>query len=134
MGAIIRDRSGRMLLIRRGQPPGEGMWSIPGGRVEPGESDADAVAREVLEETGLTIVPGLLAGAVERPGPGGVVYAIRDYLAVVSGGTLCAGDDAADARWFAADEVVRLPLSPGLLDALVAWAVIEPRSGSNATA
>lgn len=124
MGAIIRDGSGRLLLIRRGQPPGEGLWSLPGGRIGPGESDSDAVVREVAEETGLTVTPGRLAGAVERPGPGGAVYVIRDYLAEVSGGTLSAGDDAADARWFTEEELVRLPLSPGLLDALTEWAVI----------
>lgn len=126
MGAIIRDGSGRLLLIRRGHPPGEGLWSLPGGRIGPGESDSDAVVREVAEETGLTVTPGRLAGAVERPGPGGAVYVIRDYLAEVSGGTLSAGDDAADARWFTEEELAWLPLSPGLLDALTEWAVIAP--------
>ncbi|MFJ2028952.1 NUDIX hydrolase [Streptosporangium sp. NPDC087985] len=134
MGAIVRDGSGRLLLVRRGHPPGEGLWSLPGGRVEPGEPDAGAVAREVLEETGLTVTADRLAGTVERPGPGGVVYEIRDYLAEVSGGTLSAGDDAADARWFTGDEIARLPLTAGLLDALVEWAVIEPWSESSATA
>jgi 8-oxo-dGTP diphosphatase len=129
VGAIVVD-SGRILLIRRGHPPGEGLWSVPGGRVEPGESDVEAVAREVLEETGLSVVPGRLAGTVDRPGPGGVVYEIRDYLAALpdgSGGTLRAGSDAADARWFTPDELVRLPLTTGLLDALVEWAVIGRR-------
>ncbi|WP_371783092.1 NUDIX hydrolase [Streptosporangium subroseum] len=129
VGAIIVD-SGRILLVRRGHPPGEGLWSVPGGRVEPGESDVEAVAREVLEETGLNIVPGRLAGTVDRPGPGGVVYEIRDYLAALpdgSDGTLRAGSDAADARWFTPDELVRLPLTTGLLDALVEWAVIGRR-------
>ncbi|MBB2913525.1 ADP-ribose pyrophosphatase YjhB (NUDIX family) [Streptosporangium becharense] len=127
VGAVILDGSGRILLIRRGRPPGEGLWSVPGGRVEPGESDAEAVVREVLEETGLTVVPGRLAGTVDRPGPGGVVYEIRDYLAEVSGGALRAGDDAADARWFAPAELTRLPLTAGLLDALTGWAVIATR-------
>ncbi len=122
-----------MLLVRRGRPPGRGLWSLPGGRVEPGESDPEALAREVLEETGLTVVSRRLAGTVDRPGPGGVVYEIRDYLAEVSGGTLAAGDDAADAGWFTDDELVRLPLSPGLLDALAAWKIIERPSGSSAT-
>ncbi|MDP9849095.1 NUDIX hydrolase [Streptosporangium lutulentum] len=130
VGAVVVDDSGRILLVRRGRPPGEGLWSVPGGRVEPGESDVEAVTREVLEETGLTVVPGRLAGTVDRPGPGGVVYEIRDYLAALpagpdgSGGTLSAGDDAADARWFTYDELVRLPLTAGLLDALLEWAVI----------
>ncbi len=124
MGAIIHDGSGRMLLVRRGRPPGMGLWSVPGGRVEPGESDPEAVIREVLEETGLTVVPGRLAGTVDRPGPGGAVYEIRDYLAEVSGGTLSAGDDAADVRWVTHAELQRLPLTPGLLDALAEWSVI----------
>lgn len=122
-----------MLLIRRGRPPGQGLWSIPGGRVEPGESDAEALVREVLEETGLTVTPRGLAGVVDRPGPGGVVYEIRDYLAEVSGGTLAAGDDAADAGWFSEEDLGRLPLSPGLLDALATWEVIGRPSGSSAT-
>ncbi|WP_189249782.1 NUDIX hydrolase [Streptosporangium pseudovulgare] len=127
VGAIILDGSGRLLLVRRGRPPGEGLWSVPGGRVEPGESDAEAVAREVLEETGLTVAVGRLAGSVDRPGPGGAVYEIRDYLAEVRGGTLAAGDDAADAGWFSPGELARLPLTTGLLAALTEWSVIAPR-------
>ncbi|MEU6742329.1 NUDIX hydrolase [Streptosporangium sandarakinum] len=127
VGAIILDGSGRLLLVRRGRPPGEGLWSVPGGRVEPGESDAEAVAREVLEETGLTVAVGRLAGSVDRPGPGGIVYEIRDYLAEVRGGALAAGDDAADAGWFSPGELARLPLSTGLLAALAEWSVIAPR-------
>ncbi|MFC4058280.1 NUDIX domain-containing protein [Planomonospora corallina] len=133
MGAIIFDRSRRLLLVRRGRPPGEGLWSLPGGRVEPGESDAEAVVREVAEETGLTVSAGPLAGTVDRPAPGGAVYEIRDYLAEVTGGELAAGDDAADARWFALGELPRLPLTPGLLEALTGWGVIGPPSGSSAT-
>lgn len=121
MGAIIFDPARRLLVIRRGRPPGEGLWSLPGGRVEPGESDAAAVRREVLEETGLLVRVGALAGAVDRPGPGGDTYVIRDYLATVTGGSLAAGDDAADARWCTHEELVRLPLTAGLLDALTLW-------------
>ncbi|GIH98905.1 NUDIX hydrolase [Planobispora takensis] len=133
MGAIVFDASGRILLIRRGRPPAQGMWSVPGGRIEPGESDAEAVVREMLEETGLRVAVGPLAGAVDRPGPGGVVYEIRDYLAEVTGGTLVAGDDAAEAHWFPVGELPRLPLAPGLLEALTEWGVIGRRPGSNAT-
>ncbi|MBG0825607.1 NUDIX domain-containing protein [Planomonospora sp. ID91781] len=133
VGAIISDDSRRLLLVRRGRPPGEGLWSVPGGRVEPGESDAEAVVREVAEETGLTVSVGPLAGTVDRPGPGGVVYEIRDYLAEVVGGVLVPGDDAADARWFDLGELPRLPLVSGLLDALTGWGVIGPPPGSTAT-
>ncbi|MFF4992165.1 NUDIX hydrolase [Streptosporangium saharense] len=133
VGAIVRDEQGRLLLVRRGRPPGKGLWSVPGGRVEPGESDAEALAREMREETGLTVRVVGLAGTVDRPGPGGVVYEIRDYLAEACGGTLRAGDDAEDARWFTEDDLARLPLSPGLLDALTGWGVIGRPSGSSAT-
>ena len=80
------------------------------------------------EETGLIVQPGPLVGAVERPGPGGSVLDIRDYAATVTGGTLAAGDDAADARWVAAADVARLALTTGLADALTAWGVLAERS------
>ena len=124
VGAIIQDAAGRLLLIRRGHDPEAGSWSLPGGRVEPGESDAQALVREIGEETGLIVWPGPLVGAVDRPGPGGSVLEIRDYAATVTGGTLAAGDDAADARWVAAADVARLVLTTGLAEALTAWGVL----------
>ncbi|HEX4815346.1 MAG TPA: NUDIX hydrolase [Nonomuraea sp.] len=128
VGAIILDGSGRILLVKRGHPPGEGLWSIPGGRLESGESDAAGVRREVMEETGLRVEVGRLAGTVDRPGPGGVTYVIRDYLATVTGGVPAAGDDAAEVRWYAPAELARLPLSEGLLETLTGWGVFtDPR-------
>ncbi|GGL08619.1 NUDIX hydrolase [Sphaerisporangium melleum] len=124
VGAIVIDGAGRLLLVRRGRPPGEGLWSLPGGRVEPGEPDTVALRRELLEETGLVITAGPLAGTVERPGPGGVVYEIHDYFATAAGGTPVAGDDAADVGWFALDELAGLPLTSGLADALTTWRVL----------
>ncbi|WP_246267411.1 NUDIX hydrolase [Nonomuraea typhae] len=121
MGAIIFDDVGRLLLIQRGHPPGEGLWSLPGGRINPDESDHDALKREISEETGLLITPGPLAGIVERPAPGGAVFEIRDYLATVAGGGLTPGDDAKDARWCTAADLTRLPLTDGLLAALRSW-------------
>ena len=114
VGAIVRDGQGRLLLIQRGHDPEAGRWSLPGGRVEPGESDAQALAREMLEETGLIVTPGPLVGAVERPGTGDTVLDIRDYAATVTGGTLAAGDDAADARWVAPGDLTSFPLTTGL--------------------
>jgi 8-oxo-dGTP diphosphatase len=124
VGAIVRDSAGRLLLIKRGHDPEAGRWSLPGGRVEPGESDAQALVREIGEETGLIVRPGRLVGAVDRPGPGGSVLEIRDYAATVTGGTLAAGDDATDARWVAAADVARLVLTTGLAEALTAWGVL----------
>ena len=122
VGAILTDGE-RILLIRRGHEPEAGRWSLPGGRIEPGETDQQALVREVREETGLEVVPGPLVGAVDRPGPGGRVLVIRDYAATVTGGTLAAGDDADDARWFSMRELHSLPLSTGLLEALNDWGV-----------
>ena len=124
IGAVVRDGAGRLLLIKRGHDPEAGKWSLPGGRIEPGETDAQALVREMREETGLTVLPGPLLGAVERPGPGGSIIDIRDYAATVTGGTLAAGDDAADARWVVAADVPRLPLTSGLADALASWGVL----------
>ena len=67
VGAVIKDGQGRLLLIKRGHEPGAGLWSIPGGRIEPGETDAQALVREMREETGLVIEAGQLIGTVRRP-------------------------------------------------------------------
>ncbi|MFA1544932.1 NUDIX hydrolase [Actinomadura chokoriensis] len=124
VGGIVRDGAGRLLLVRRGRPPGEGLWSIPGGRVESGEDDPAAVARELKEETGLDVRVGGHVGTVDRPGPDGVVYEIHDYTATVTGGTLRAGDDASDVRWVRPDDLGGLPVTPGLIDALAQWRVL----------
>ena len=120
-GAIVRDGDGRLLLIRRGQEPGRGLWSLPGGRCEPGEDAATAAVRETFEETGLVVSAGPLVGRVERPGPGGVTYVIDDLACAVTGGTLRAGDDADEARWVDAGELATLPVTDGLLAALTRW-------------
>ncbi len=121
VGAVIKDAGGRLLLIRRGHEPGAGLWSLPGGRVEPGETDQQAVTREVREETNLTVECRGLLGRAELPGAGGTVIDVSDYLAVVTGGELAAGDDATDARWVAAADLERLPLTSGLAGYLAAW-------------
>jgi 8-oxo-dGTP diphosphatase len=121
VGAVIKDQDGRLLLIKRGHEPGAGLWSLPGGRIEAGETHHQAVAREVLEETGLRVECRRLLGTAELPGPDGAVIHVSDYLAEVTGGELAAGDDAADARWAGAADLDRLPLTKGLTGYLAAW-------------
>src|ERR671916_412733 len=96
--------------------PVRGLWSLPGGRVEPGENDAAALVREMAEETGLVVQPGDLVGRVRRG-----LYEIADYRCRVVGGSLRAGDDALDARWCDAAALVELPLVPLLLETLRGW-------------
>ena len=126
VGAVVTDGQGRLLVIQRGHDPGAGLWSIPGGRIEPGETDAQALVRELLEETNMQVKVGELIGHVQRPGLGGAVIDIRDYAATVTGGTLRAGDDAADARWVTAAELGRLEVTEGLIEALTDWGVLGP--------
>jgi len=110
----VRDEAGRLLLVRRGHEPGLGTWSLPGGRIEPGESAAEAAVREVREETGLDVRVGDLLLTVDLPGG----YRVHDFAATVTGGELGAGDDADDVRWCTPDDVSLLELSAGLLDEL----------------
>jgi len=124
VGAVVIDGQGRLLMIKRGRDPGAGLWSIPGGRIEPGETDAEALVREMLEETSLTVQVGRLLGRVRRPGLDGAVIDIRDYAATVIGGTLRAGDDAADARWIAPGDLGSLDITEGLIEALTSWGIL----------
>jgi ADP-ribose pyrophosphatase YjhB (NUDIX family) len=94
----------RVLLVRRANPPSQGLWSLPGGAVELGEGLAAALVREVREETGLTVRVGPLVEVVERvqaDGEGAVEYhyVLLDYLCAAEPAQPRAGDDAAEARW-----------------------------------
>lgn len=112
--AVICDPDGRVLLIKRGQDPGKGLWSVPGGSVDPGETLAEAAAREALEETGLEVSIGRELWNLRIPTGDGRIYEIHDFEAAVLGGTLTAGDDAEEARWVTPDELDQLPLTDNL--------------------
>jgi 8-oxo-dGTP diphosphatase len=114
-GAVVRDAAGRLLLVQRGKDPEAGRWTLPGGRVEPGESPAEAAAREVTEETGLVVAVGREWLVIERPAGPDAVFEIHDFVAEPLGGTLRAGDDAVDVGWFTPAELARLPLTTDLL-------------------
>ena len=129
VGAIaVHD--GRLLLVRRGHPPGEGLWSVPGGRVEVGESVVEAVLRELEEETGLTVSCGELVGWVERVGPEHH-FVILDFLVAVDDPDVAsAGDDASDVAWVALGDLgLHSELVPGLLEFLRGHGVVNPPPG-----
>jgi 8-oxo-dGTP diphosphatase len=113
VGIIAVDRH-RLLVVRRGRPPGQGRWSIPGGHVEPGETMAEAVRRELREETGLDGTCGRLVGWAEHPGRARHLVIFDFEVTVAAAGPLVAGDDAEDARWVPLGEVTALDLVAGL--------------------
>jgi ADP-ribose pyrophosphatase YjhB (NUDIX family) len=121
VGALVYDEQHRLLVVQRANEPGRGLWSIPGGRVEPGEDDSAALTREVAEETGLAVEVGPLVGEVERDAPGGRIYVIRDYQASAVGGVLTAGDDATAAKFVNREEFENLPTATLLASTLAQW-------------
>jgi len=114
VGAVVWRGPHRLLLVRRRKPPRLGEWSIPGGRAEPGETLAEALVREMEEETGLTVeVAGLIdvVDLIERDVEGALTahYVLIDFSARWLRGEACAGSDAADCAWFApADALARV--------------------------
>ena len=127
VGAVIvqnhRDEN-RVLLIRRGQPPLLGEWSLPGGVLECGETLRDAVVREAREETGLVVETGEMLGVYERLIRGDEErvryhYVLIDFLCRPVGGDLEAGSDAVDVRWFTRDELPALNLADDTNDVVL---------------
>lgn len=123
IGAIVINDS-RVLLVKRGQPPIQGQWSIPGGVLEVGELVRDAARREALEETGLVVEPGELLGVYDR-----VLYdsekrvqyhyVLIDFLCRLVGGELRAASDAAEVRWFTREELPTLKLAEDTLEVIL---------------
>ena len=125
VGAVVLDGD-RVLLVRRGAPPSQGKWSIPGGLIQLGERIEDAVVREVQEECGLHVRLLGLCGVIDRivtdeppdpasPAPVRYHYIIIDYVATAAGGSLRAGSDAAEARWVPVAELARYETTDGLV-------------------
>lgn len=123
--AAIAVDDERLLLVRRGRGPAVGHWSVPGGRVEMGETLAEAVVRELAEETGLEGVCGALVDWVERIGDGHH-FVIFDFLVeVLVPSVPRAGDDAAEAAWVPLSEVADLMLVEGLAELLHAHDILD---------
>lgn len=124
VGAVVVDDD-ELLLVRRGNAPAAGMWSVPGGRVEPGETLAEAALRELEEETGVEGVCGPLLGWVERI-DGEHHHVILDFtVTVLDRQEPVAGDDALEAAWVPLGEVAELPLVEGLVEFLHQHGVVE---------
>jgi len=117
VGAICVDAD-RLLLVRRGRGPAAGEWSVPGGRVEGGETLAEAVVRELAEETGLEGVCDRFVGWVERIGPGHHFVILDFAVTVLDDHPPEAGDDAAEAGWVPLSDVADLALVDGLAEFL----------------
>ena len=117
VGAVALDGN-RILVVRRARGPGAGLWSVPGGRVEHGETLAEATVRELAEETGLEGVCGDLVGWVERMEAGHHFVILDFWVTVLEATAPIAGDDAADAAWVPVSDLCDLPLVDGLAELL----------------
>jgi ADP-ribose pyrophosphatase YjhB (NUDIX family) len=114
VSAIVFDDADRVLVVQRAKPPSEGLWSVPGGKLERGETIAEGIAREVKEETGLEVEVGARIEILERIGQNHH-YVIHSHAARVVGGSLAPNaDEVRAARWVTNDELASLATTDGL--------------------
>ncbi|HVX18042.1 MAG TPA: NUDIX hydrolase [Acidimicrobiales bacterium] len=124
VGAVVVDDE-RLLMVRRGHGPAAGAWSVPGGRLEVGESIVEAVVRELAEETGLEGVCGALVGWTEVIEPTSHYVILDFWVTLLEGRDPVAGSDAAEARWVPLGEIAGLQLVPGLAEFLHEHGVLD---------
>jgi 8-oxo-dGTP diphosphatase len=130
VGAVVL-REGRVLLVRRGVPPSQGLWAIPGGGLELGETLREGAEREILEETGITIRAGeqIFTGEMmERDADGRIRfhYVIIDFAGHYVSGEVNGSDDASEARWVASAELANLPTTKTTLKLLRRLGFLPP--------
>lgn len=122
VGAIILKRNA-ILLVERGRPPLKGLWSLPGGVLETGETLADGLRREILEETGLTVRPLFVHEIFERilhdkAGRAEYHYVLIDYVCKVVSGVLAPADDVSRVAWVPRRMLEKYPLTEGTLEVI----------------
>ena len=113
VGAVIFKQN-KVLLVKRKNPPAQGMWAIPGGKVRWGETLKQALRREIKEELNIDIEPGRLIKVIEfvpEQENDRFHYIILDFLAAITGGELKAGDDALAVKWFDRKELKKSPVT-----------------------
>ncbi|EZQ02093.1 DNA mismatch repair protein MutT [Candidatus Acidianus copahuensis] len=122
-GVIIQGE--KILMVKRSKSPNKGNWAIPGGKVEYGETVFDALRREMMEETGLNVIPEKLMAVVEIIKEG-FHYVILDFICSIKGGELRASSDALDAKFIDLNEIKDECTSPTTLDMLKKYYNGEP--------
>jgi 8-oxo-dGTP diphosphatase len=122
VGALV-FRDGKILTIKRAQEPGKGKWSIPGGRIELGETSFEAARREVMEECSIEVEIERVLDSVDniiRDADGRVKYhfVIIDLMAKYVDGQIKAGSDAEECRWVTVQELLEMDITPMLREML----------------
>lgn len=133
VGGLVFDPMGRVLLVLRKNPPKAGLWHIPGGKLEPGETLQECCTREVFEETGLIVSPREIIAIADR-NLEGFHYVIIDFLAELDGEfpktSAQSGSDATRAEWISPEDLPGFQIVEGLAEVIVAGQKIRARERS----